>query len=121
MLKEAFLRRLALAALPKGMAEKLQAYRDHTYPRAGSGYGSSFWTAILTTCKRVVLKAQRQETGETFEVKGQTIRKVKVIETEVWPPEGWMPPFTREQVDAMLTIAPPRDYPGTVDPLGLGE
>lgn len=112
-LKEAFLRRLAFATLPA--AEQPQAYRERTYPRPGSGYGSSFWMDVLTTCKRVVLKAERQDTGETFEVRGQAMRKVKVIETETWPPEGWTPPFTIERIGAIVTVEPPRDHP---DPPG---
>jgi len=86
--KEAFLRRLALTALPAEVMRDIQEYREGTYPRAGSGYGSRFWVEVLTAGKCL--------------------------------PAGLAPPFTRDQIDAVLLILPPQVHPGAVDPLGLG-
>jgi hypothetical protein len=82
----AFLRHLA-KAIPQ--FPSLDAYRWRVYPGSGSGYGSMFWKDVLTG-RRVVLRYE--------------VIDGRLIEAEVWPPEGWTPPFTHEQLLRLLTI-----------------
>lgn len=48
------------------------------------------------------------------------IEQRTMTERLVWPPEGYHPPLTKEQLDKYLELPLPQNFPGAVDPLGLG-
>jgi hypothetical protein len=57
--------------------------------------------------------------GEHGELVHCVEKRVEVGEALVWPPAGWTPPLTRAQLDALLSIPPPADFAGAVDPWNL--
>ena len=106
------LRQLAQRVLPAEAFERLNA--EHWVQEA---YPVMYWTQILTTTKRHVLRYDREVFLGPFLTKGPKgpdhySEKVRIIEAEVWPPAGWVPPFSAEQINDLLRIAPPLDHPG---------
>lgn len=100
-------RRLAAQHLGARFAE-VDQYIRATYP---SSYWGMTWKEVLASQRKFVLRWERVELSNG---------KFKLEEAEVWPPADWRPPFTKEQLDAMVAIADPQDYAYQVDPLNCG-
>ena len=92
---EQALRRLAQHHLAPWF-EGLDAYRKRTYP-ASPGHGVTFWIQRLTTTERVVYHWTRVP-DETKKL------GVRLVEKGTFPPDGWTPPLTRDE----LPLVPPR-------------
>src|ERR1700722_7074810 len=94
---------LARAHLPADTFTGLHAYAYRVYPPGESGYKISFWSGILTGRQKVVFSVQRISHGfRDGEIQPgifSKIEKVQLIEDGVFPPEGWTPPFSREQLE----------------------
>lgn len=112
--QERRLRELAASVLGREVVEKLDAYRMRTYPGPGEAYGKVFWYKVLTTTERIVFEYERVE----YDPPQQFAKKV--LDKSVWPPPGYVPPFTRAQLVAFEEVGTiPQERP-SVDPLGLG-
>ncbi len=98
---ESFLERLAFARIPE--AAKLKEYRDHTYPSAGGGYGSSFWKKCLTGARQVV--------GYERTPEGKVVDRAFVNAR----------PMPVEELAALLYVSEPVEFGEAVDPLGLNK
>lgn len=78
--------------------EELNKYRLEVLPN-GSEYGCSFWADRLTTTRRIIYGYKRVEDA-TNSV------GFRAVPTRWFPPEGWMPPLTRND----LPLPPSRCY-----------
>lgn len=96
-------------------------------------YEREWWIARLTTTEPVILAHKvKRILGPisyftTTSAKGETLHHVigeRIVFDDPeaqFPPPGWTPPLTRQELDAMLYIPPPTAHPAeiTVDPWGL--
>lgn len=111
--QERRLRLLAASVLGEDLTAKLDAYRMRTYPGPGTEYGFQFWLGILTTTRQLVFEWEREE----YDPPQQTAKRVSP--KSVFPPPGYVPSFTREQLRAHIDPAKILECRVEVDPLGL--
>jgi|SRR5579883_988056 len=118
-------RRLAKAHMrPEDFAVADRRMRDF-------GDTMRFWRNLLVHGHRIVLDYERISHGMKQVVLPPNqerrhelvlqIEKVELRERLVWPPEGWTPPLTEQQLDELLGVPPYVEYGGAVDPLGLAD
>lgn len=77
-----------------------------------------YWMDLLTGGRKVVLRYYRHVFGCRSNIPSPYYdgppfiveRHVEVGELVTWPPEGYLPPLTREEVKALLAVPPPLDF-----------
>src|SRR5438132_759183 len=89
VVQERALYRLAGSLLGKDVADKMSLWAHRVYPSVD--YWTIFWTDRLCTTNRVVYVQHVEDAGEVTMTLGNppkpfTMRKIKVVEDEVWPP-----------------------------------
>lgn len=93
-LTERRLRRLAQEHLPPEAFAALDGYRRGTCP-VEPNYGIGFWKDVLTG-RRVVWSVHWVDDPQA---RGGR----RLVEDGFWPPEGWVPPFKKEQLQTHWT------------------
>lgn len=126
--------------LIRRLAQRFMSEKDYQIAvKASKNHGDEkfFWRNILLGRQRIVLSYWRHVYGvkevrpqkfpglswtqymsdEPFQVE----KHVEVGEALVWPPEGYIAPLTKEQLEAYLALPVPIDFAGAVDPLNLAN
>lgn len=84
------LERIARQHIPKDVVDRMV---EHSKDR-GNDLKQTYWLGVL--------RGERKVLG-IREVDGPTTHGFRlVIDDPVWPPEGWVPPFTREQTNTLF-------------------
>jgi hypothetical protein len=77
------------------------------------------WTDLLLGRARIVLKRYRHVFGCTHSIPSRYYdgppfiveKRVEIGDMVVWPPDGWQPPLTPEQLKELLAEPPPGEQP----------